>query len=233
LATLSTRQLKKQVLELLRHPDFDICIDRILGFPLRKVVNPLFSFLYSLEEPVKWRAVSAMGAVVSEMALRQTEAARVVMRRFIWNLNDESGGIGWGSPESMGEAMAQNRLLAEEFTCILVSYVRPDMNFIEHEDLQKGVIWGLGRLAHARPGLADEAARFLPAYLDSTDAILRGLAVWTAGAFSLEYARERLEELSGDRSRFRLYRDNHLQEVCIADLAAEFLQRRPSRLPSR
>lgn len=224
MANLSTRHLKKQVLELLRHPDFDTCIDRIIGFPLRKVVNPLFSFLYSLQEPIKWRAVSAMGAVVSEMAVRETESARVVMRRFIWNLNDESGGIGWGSPESMGEAMARNRLLADEFTCILVSYVRPDMNFIEHEDLQKGVIWGLGRLAHARPGLADEAAPFLPAYLDSTDPILRGLAVWTAGAFPIEYTRQRLEELSIDRSCLRLYRDNRLQEVCIGDLAAESLQ---------
>ncbi len=224
---VSTRQLKKQVLELLRHPDFEICIARITDYPLRRVVNPLFSFLYSLEESVKWRAVSAMGAVVSEMAAHQPESARIVMRRFIWNLNDESGGIGWGSPEAMGETMARNRLMAEEFACILVSYVRPDMNYLEHEELQKGVIWGLGRLAHKRPGLAVEAVRFLLPYLDSTDPILCGLAVWTAGALPLDLTRERIEEFAGDRRMFRLYRNGQLVEVSIGDLAVECLQKRP------
>jgi hypothetical protein len=189
------------------------------------VVNPLFSFLYSLDEPVKWRAVSAMGAVVSEMAAREMESARIVMRRFIWNLNDESGGIGWGSPEAMGETMARSRQLADEFACILVSYVRPDMNYLEHEDLQKGVIWGIGRLAYARPGLADEAVRFLSPYLASTDPTLRGLAVWTAGALPVEFTRERIEKLIGDQGTFRLYRNDQLEEVRIGDLAVEYLQR--------
>ena len=222
---ISTRQLKKQVLELLQHPDFTICISRILGFPPRRVVNPLFSFLYSLEDPVKWRAVSAMGAVVSEMALGEMESARVVMRRFIWNLNDESGGIGWGSPEAMGEIMAQSRQLAEEFASILVSYVRPDMNYLEHPDLQKGVIWGLGRLAYDRSDLVKDAAAFLPPYLDASDPILRGLAVWTAGALPLASTRKRLDKLTGDPSTFTLYRNNRLEEVRIGKLAVECLQR--------
>ena len=224
---IPTRRLKNLVLDLLQHPDFEHCISRILAFPLRRVVNPLFSFLYSLDQSVKWRAISAMGAVVSEMAAREMEPARVVMRRFIWNLNDESGGIGWGSPEAMGEIMACSRQLAEEFACILVSYVRPDMNYLEHPDLQKGVIWGLGRLAYARPGLADDAAPFLPPYLDSADPVLRGLAVWTAGAFPLEYTRKHLEELTVDKNRFCLYRDTVLEQVCIGELAGQCLQNQP------
>ena len=224
---ISTRRLKKQVLELLRHPDFEYCIAGVLSLPPRRVVNPLFSFLYHLDEPIKWRTVSTMGAVVSEMAVREPESARIVMRRFIWNLNDESGGIGWGSPEAMGEITARNRLLAEEFGCMLVSYVRPDMNYLEHPDLQKGVIWGLGRLAYARPGLADDATGFLEPYLDSTDPILRGLAVWTAGAFPLAFNRRRLEALTGDRSTFRLYRNNRLEKVRIGHLATACLQRKP------
>ena len=223
---IPTRQLKKQVLELLTHPDCDHGISRILEFPLRRVVNPLFSFLFSLDESVKWRAVSAMGAVVSELADRNMESARVVMRRFIWNLNDESGGIGWGSPEAMGEVMAQSSRLAEEYACILLSYVRPDMNYLEHEDLQKGVIWALGRLAYKRPGLVDETVKFLPPYLDAADPQLRGLAVWAAGAFALDYSRERLEKLTGDRCTFRLYRNRRIEEVQIGHLAAESLQNR-------
>ena len=155
---LTHRQLKRIVFELLQLPDLRRSVEQISRFPFRQVVNPLFSFLYSLDEPIKWRAVSVMGAVIARSAEENMESARIVMRRFIWNLNDESGGIGWGSPESMGEAMALNLSLADQYASILLSYINPDGNYLEHEDLQPGVLWGIGRLAHARPGHAQGCA---------------------------------------------------------------------------
>ncbi|MDP4726478.1 MAG: hypothetical protein NWS07_04225, partial [Desulfobacterales bacterium] len=154
---LTGRQLKKIVFELLQLPDLRGSVEQISRFPFRQVVNPLFSYLYSLDEQIKWRAVSVMGAVIAGAAEENMESARIVMRRFIWNLNDESGGIGWGSPESMGEATALNRALADQYASILLSYINPDGNYLEHEDLQPGVLWGIGRLAHARPGYAQDA----------------------------------------------------------------------------
>ena len=61
-----------------------------------------------------------MGALVFSLAEQDMESARVVMRRLMWNLNDESGGIGWGSPEAMGEIMARHSGLAEEYSKISV-----------------------------------------------------------------------------------------------------------------
>ena len=63
-----------------------------------------------------------MGQVVSNLADTDMESARVIMRRLIWNLNDESGGIGWGSPEAMGDIMACHERLAGEYHRLLVSY---------------------------------------------------------------------------------------------------------------
>jgi hypothetical protein len=100
------------------------------------------------------------------------ESARVVMRRLMWNLNDESGGIGWGSPEAMGEITAGHGRLADEFAGILISYINPAGNFLEHELLQRGSLWGVGRLAHARPLLARPAVPFLPAFFESPDPYL-------------------------------------------------------------
>ncbi|RZB31250.1 MAG: hypothetical protein SRB2_04775 [Desulfobacteraceae bacterium Eth-SRB2] len=100
------RKLKKKILELLGRDDLEKSLDEICQYPARKAVNPLFSFFYSTNELIKWRAITAMGAVVSRLAEQDMESARVVMRRLIWNLNDESGGIGWGSPEAMGEIMS-------------------------------------------------------------------------------------------------------------------------------
>jgi len=96
---------------------------------------------------------------MATLADADMEAARVVMRRMIWQLNEESGGIGWGMPEAMGETMARHEGLAQEYAHMLVSYIQEDGNFLEHVPLQRGVLWGLGRLAQARPWLVEEAAR--------------------------------------------------------------------------
>lgn len=220
---LSTRQIKKQVRDLLRHPDYAICIKEICGFPYRQVVNPLFSFLYSLDEQVRWRTVSAMGAVVSLLAESEMEPARIIMRRFMWNLNDESGGIGWGSPEAMGEIMALNSNLADEYAHILISYIRPDGNFLEHADLQRGVIWGVGRLAHARPPIVADSASYLIPYMNSTDPLLRGYALWAAGALPIEATREAIEELRGDDAKIILYLNGRFLEYKIKRLVEKAL----------
>ncbi len=151
--TVKGRVLKKKVRQLLFEDDFKKQIKNIKGVSARQVVNPLFSFLCSNDELLKARAVTAMGIVVSWLADHEMESARIVMRRLMWSLNDESGGIGWGAPEAMGEIMARHDKLADEYHKILISYSRPGNNFIEHESLQESVLWGIARLAQARPDL--------------------------------------------------------------------------------
>jgi len=212
------RQLKKKVFGLLSDKDFEKDILKISGFSARAVVNPLFSFFYNSDELIKWRAVTAMGVVVSNLADSNMESARVVMRRFIWNLNDESGGIGWGSPEAMGEIMARHEGLAKEYHKILLSYIMPDGNFIEHEILQRGVLWGIGRLAHARPNLVKDFAHLLCPYMESPDPALRGLAAWTAGLFDCETTSRLLKHLENDQATLTFYLDGKLEELTVAQL---------------
>ena len=212
------RQLKKKVFGLLSDKDFEKDILKISGFSARAVVNPLFSFFYNSDELIKWRAVTAMGVVVSNLADHDMESARVVMRRFIWNLNDESGGIGWGSPEAMGEIMARHEGLAKEYHKILLSYIMPDGNFIEHEILQRGVLWGIGRLAHARPHLVKDFAHLLCPYMESQDPTLRGLAAWTAGLFDCETTSRLIKHLENDQAKLTFYLDGTLEELTVAQL---------------
>ena len=216
---MAGRQLKKETLELLSHKDFENGLEKIIQLPARQVVNPLFSFFYNIDETVKWRAVTAMGAVVSNLADHDMESARVIMRRLIWNLNDESGGIGWGSPEAMGEIMARHERLAGEYHKILISYIMPDGNYIEHEILQRGVLWGIGRLAHARPQLVEDSVLFLLPYMQSEDANLRGLAAWTAGLFDSKTTRMLLKRLENDQATLTIYLDGKLEEFTVAQLA--------------
>ena len=71
-----------------------------------------------------------MGAVVEKLAWEDMEGARVIMRRLMWSLNEESGGIGWGAPEAMAEIMARHLELAREYSHMLISYMDYEGNFL-------------------------------------------------------------------------------------------------------
>jgi len=219
------RQLKEKIRKLLLQQDIEGGLAEIGGMPARKAVNPLFSFLCSPDELLKWRAVMAMGEVVDRLADADMESARVIMRRYMWQLNDESGGIGWGCPEAMGEIMARNKNLAEEFWCILISYIQPDGNFLEHETLQRGVLWGVGRLAHARPQLLKDSVNYLHPYMQTEDPYLRGLAAWAAGAIGNKKTAAILNRLKQDPATFNLFLNGHLQTFSVAELAEKALAR--------
>jgi hypothetical protein len=153
------------------------------------------------------------------------ESARVVMRRLMWMLNDESGGIGWGVPEAMAEIMVRHEGLAKEYVHILVSYMSEEANFLEHELLQRGVVWGMGRLAQARPQLvkSKNAIRYLQPYLDSKDATVRGLAAWATGLLDGEASRTKIESLLNDNTEVTIYLNDKLVRCRVSDLAKNTL----------
>ena len=219
----SCRDLKRKVLALLQSYDFEQKLNELCQLPTRQVINPLFSFLLSSDEQIKWRAVTAMGAVVANLADDDMESARVIMRRLMWSLNDESGGIGWGAPEAMGEIIANHEHLAKEYANVLISYVRENGNFLEYEPLQRGAVWGVGRVAQARPHIVKDAIPHVLLFLESPDATVRGLAAWTLGLLQSEEARPKLEALLHDHIEVSLYLDRRLLNRPVSDLANEAL----------
>jgi hypothetical protein len=220
---MSARRLKQTLRSLLEQTDFDESLEIIRRVPPRQVISPLLSFFFATEDIVKWRAVTAVGAVVYDLANQEMEAARIIMRRLMWSLNDESGGIGWGSPEAMGEIMSRHQQLADEFSRILVSYIDREGNFIEHEMLQRGVLWGIGRLAHVRPELLRDAIPLLPPYLQSEDPMLRGIAAWAAGTLPSELTKPLLQKLTSDETSIKIFIDGRLLERTITQLAEDAL----------
>ncbi len=146
--------------------------------PDEQLVGHLFSHFYVNDERIKFRSITAMGALGKRLAVKKMETARVLMRRIMWNLNDESGGIGWGSPEAMGQILYNSPQLAMEFKSILFSYLDPGGNFIEHDILQRGVLWGIGTYLKAAPQNLNETTQGLIfSHLHSLDAIKRGYAI--------------------------------------------------------
>jgi len=219
----SNRQLKKVIRQLLLQNDLGGALDELRQIPGRRAVNPLFTFFYDLNTDLRWHAITAMGIVVSDLAERDIESARVVMRRFIWNLNDESGGIGWGCPEAMGETMACNPKLSTEYSRILLSYIQPDGNYLEHEMLQRGVWWGIARLAHARPEFLAASGQLLIPYMESSDTDIRGLAALAAAPVQDDKIEPYLKNLTDDDATLTVYWNRKLLQYTVKKLARKAL----------
>ena len=155
------RNFKKEVLKFLEQDDFEKNIKDIHKFPPKKVVNALLSFLVNTNKILKKHTIIALGVVVSRLAEADIESARIVMRRLMLSVTEESGGIGWNTPEAMGEIMARSEQLAKEYHKILISYTMGGGNELDFEGLQKSVIAGLKRLAEVHPHMVKEVNHLL------------------------------------------------------------------------
>lgn len=153
--SLLEESLKKGPLSFLDISSMDV--------PLASLVSPLFSFLPSTDRAIRWHAVSSLGRVTEAISKNDLEQARVVIRRLMWQLNDESGGIGWGCPEAMGDILARVKPLAAEYSNILVSYVYEEENYLEQLSLVGGALWGIARVSETSPELVKRA---IPALMD-------------------------------------------------------------------
>jgi hypothetical protein len=226
---------REDFFDLLKSPDFVKRLDSLKDLPLHKTLNHLFSALCSQDEEIKWHAVTAMGILGSRFAARDLEGARNMVRRMLWSLNEESGGIGWGIPEALGEVLARDENLAREFAPILVSYIRPGGNFLEFEPLQQGTVWAVGRVAQAFPHLLQPLAagfHLLP-FLASKDSRVRGHAVWGLGLAGQEEGLSRLTPLLRDEEIIPFYLDERFRALSIGELAEEAIEEIRKRLDSK
>jgi HEAT repeat protein len=221
--------LKQKILDLLKSPDFNQQLNSLKDFPFPKILNHLFAALCSEDEEIKWHAVTATGFLVADRAERNLEEARNILRRMMWSLNEESGGIGWGLPEAMGEILARNEGLAREFAPLLVSYLQPGGNFLDFEPLLQGALWAVARLAESHPQILQslDAHSCLLAFLSSPDASARGYAILALGQIGKKESLQALEAFLQDETEIPLYENQEFRRVRISQLARKALQAVP------
>jgi hypothetical protein len=118
----------------------------------------LESLLLDPAELVRWRAAEALGRAAALRARLGLEPVRELLRRTLWLMNDESGGIAWQGPQVLGAVLAEVPRLVDEFGPLLAGLV-------DEEPFRVGARWALWRLASAQPQLAALAAPALAASL--------------------------------------------------------------------
>lgn len=172
-------RIQAELAEILLQTDAEEILRQRLGrIPPQAAHRALLAFLSSADQTLRSRSARALGLLVAQRAVSDLEGAREIVRRLLWSLNDESGGIGWGAPEALAHILARSDRLCEEFTAVFVSYLREDGNFLGGSALEPFLLDAAAILAEARPETLRSlgAERFLASFLHSPRESTRSLA---------------------------------------------------------
>lgn len=97
----------------------------------KNIFGWLISLSYDKEKPISWKAIEAMGHVAKAYVdAEQIEPLRNTIRKLLWSMTDESGGIGWRAAELIGEIIYAEPSLFEDIIPILWSH-REEESFLE------------------------------------------------------------------------------------------------------
>lgn len=223
------RSAKQKLKDCINSPEWRNHLDEIAQGGLENV-GPLFSFLL-LGPQTMHRAAVALGQVTARLAESQPEAAKNIIRRLMWHLNEESGNIGWGIPDAFAEILVASGPLAKDFHRILISYIIDlghDDNFCDHDTLRRSCYWAIGRLAQERPQLCLAARKWLIHGLEDADIICRGMSAWALSQLPPDLmdapALRRLADANHDEP-CELFDGNDIYEKSVSQIAREALDK--------
>lgn len=201
---------KKEIRDLLRRNELAQIASHAVEN--KAVLSALISLTYDKQDVITWRAIEAIGLIAGAYLEGRRSVLRETIRRLLWMMTDESGGIGWCAPEMLGEIIRSDPDDFSDITPIVWSYR-------DEELFAAGSLWAMGRIAEVRPDLIAFILPELPAFLEDPDPEVRGLAVRVYGMLAGSPAQPVLEPLRQDAAQLKIYRDGELAEVTVAELA--------------
>ena len=140
----------------------------------RRVLSYLVALTYDGEPLIAWRSIEAFGIVAGATADRDAEFVRGHLRRLLWLLSDESGGLGWRAPELIGELLHHRPEQFAEFVPLLIALL--DLEAEDAARFRAGTLWAISRVAEVAPKPRLAAAARIESYLGDDDPQVRGLA---------------------------------------------------------
>ncbi len=196
--------------------DYDLKAVEALAERGRRVLSYLVALTYEPEPLLAWRAVEAFGVAAAAIADRDPEFVRGHLRRLLWLLSDESGGIGWRAPELIGEVLRRRPRLFAEFMPILASLL--DMEPEDAIRFRAGWLWAIGRVAKVAPRAMQAALPLIAPCLDDADPQVRGLAAWCLGQLGHKDLLATRPDLLKDDASVVFYDDGALNTVLVGEL---------------
>ena len=183
----------------------------------KNVIKWLTSFSYDKEDTLTWRAIDAMGHVARELRTTRLDVVRETVRKLLWSMSDESGGIGWSAPEILGEIIRSDPDEFGDIVPILWSNR-------EEPSFRPGAVWAMVRVAGVRPDLIPAGSNELKDLANDPNATVRGYTALLAGELTFQGKEGILSKLAKDSSGLRIYSGGALIETTVAELAREAIK---------
>ena len=140
------QSLKQTIHHALESNDLDAVVS--LAKENRKVLSLLVRMAYDKDTLVGWRAIKAIGLSAKALIRTDYEFLRETIRKLLWSLSDESGGIGWAAPEILGEIVSADPGRFSDIIPLIA-----EVYDIEEKVFRPGILYALGKIAEVSPDL--------------------------------------------------------------------------------
>lgn len=134
----SDGNIKKMLIGFLQSQDFNRIAEISEGN--QSVISKLISLSYDKEDLIAWRAIESFYSISKKLTPIDQSFVRNTIRRLLWSMSDESGGIGWSACEILGMIISANVKEYDDIIPLLWS-------FREEEMFKPGVMWAIYHIA--------------------------------------------------------------------------------------
>jgi len=162
----------------------------------RSALSPLIRMAYDKETLEGWRAIKAIGHVAKSLVGVDDEFLRLTIRKLLWSLSDESGGIGWSAPEILGEIVSADPGKLSDIIPLIAGVYD-----IEEDVFRAGVVYALARIAEIAPERVANQQKIIILSLIDTDPLVRinGLELvrrlWSSATENNLWTKEYIQKL--------------------------------------
>jgi hypothetical protein len=210
--------IKAQVRELLEQREYEHLVD--LCVVDRHAWQELRFRLYEIDERIRWSAIEASARLMQRWwQLKQQEKVRDFIRNLFWSMTDESGGIGWSSPQTIAETIVNIPELLDPYGSMMIAYS------IEEPPLMKGGLWGIGRMGKMIVDSMDFFQEKVLAVFQNDDPEVLGLAAWAMGEVGFKASLSCLKKLFERNEPVRIYTNGDFSEKPLGQWAEEAVKK--------
>ncbi|MCK9419001.1 MAG: hypothetical protein M0R70_06460 [Nitrospirae bacterium] len=159
-------EIKRTIQQALEQNDLDAVVSLVQQH--RRALSQLVRIAYDKDTLAGWRAIKAIGRVAKALVKTDDEFLRVTIRKLLWSLSDESGGIGWAAPEILGEIVSADPGKFSDIIPLIAEVYE-----IEEKVFRPGVIYALMRIAETSPELVMNYQKIIISSLTDGDPMIR------------------------------------------------------------
>jgi hypothetical protein len=213
-------ELKQRLVIALDANDYETVTT--LALQGRKMFSALVRLTYDKTTLIGWRAIKAIGHVSSLYVKNNYDFLRDAIRKLLWSLSDESGGIGWSAPEILGEIVSADPGKMSDIIPLIA-----DVFSVEERVFRPGVLYALKKICEVRPESIMPFRHLVMLGLREPDPLARIYALELVRMLKEKLTPEELKEaidqvaiLKHDGAVAWIYRNDGFEDLEVGEVAS-------------